>query len=471
MEKSVDVAIIGAGTAGLNALSQVRKAGKSFVLINGGHWGTTCARVGCMPSKALIQVAEDYHRREIFDRHGIEGEDELRLDIADSMEHVRDLRDIFVDRVLGSSTDELPDEVKIEGYAQFIDANTLQVGDDIVRAKRIVIATGTRPIMPETWKKFGDRVITTDEVFEQETFPASMAVIGLGVIGLELGQALSRKGVRVTGIEGSERIASLSDEVANQTALDIMGKEFDIWLGEQARVSEQGERLLVTAGEQTVEVDKILVAIGRKPNLDKLGLDKLDLALDDEGMPVYNPNTMQLGDLPIYIAGDVNGSRQILHEAGDEGKIAGYNAAHGSSVAFKRKTPLAITFSDPNICAIGADWSELADNANTVVGEMKLGPVGRALIMGKNKGVIRVYADKSNGRVLGATLVSVKGEHLAHLLAWSIQKGLTVYEMLRLPFYHPVIEEALQAALYDLLGKMEYRPDYKILELEELDHE
>ncbi len=471
MEKSVDVAIIGAGTAGLNALSQVRKAGKSFVLINGGHWGTTCARVGCMPSKALIQVAEDYHRREMFDRHGIEGEDELRLDIAESMEHVRDMRDIFVDRVLGSSTDEMPDEVKMEGYAQFIDANTLQVGDDIVRAKRIVIATGTRPIVPEAWKKFGDRIITTDEVFEQETFPGRMAVIGLGVIGLELGQALARKGVQVTGIEGSERIASLNDEVANQTALDIMRKEFDIWLGEQARITEQGDGLLVTAGEQSVEVDKVLVAIGRKPNLDKLGLDKLDLALDENGMPKYDPNTMQLGDLPIYIAGDVNGDRQILHEAGDEGKIAGYNAAHGSSVAFRRKTPLGITFSDPNICTIGADWSELAGNDAVVVGEMKLGPVGRALIMGKNKGVIRVYGDKTNGRVLGATLVTVKGEHLAHLLAWAIQKEFTVFDLLRLPFYHPVIEEALQAALYDLLGKVEYRPEYKILELEEIEND
>jgi len=387
------------------------------------------------------------------------------------MEHVRDMRDIFVDRVLGSSTDEMPDEVKIEGYAQFVDANTLQVGDTVVRAKRIVIATGTRPIVPEAWKRFRDRILTTDEVFEQETFPETMAVIGLGVIGLEIGQSLARKGVKVTGIEAGERVAALYDDVANQTALDIMGKEFDIWLGEQAEISEQGDKLLVTAGEQAVEVDKVLLAIGRRPNLDKLGLDKLDLALDENGMPKYDPNTMQLGDLPIYIAGDVNGERQILHEAGDEGKIAGYNAAHGTAVPFKRKTPLAITFCDPNICTIGADWAELAGNDAVVVGEMKLGPVGRALIMGKNKGVIRVYGDKNTGRILGATLVTVKGEHLAHLLAWAIQRELTVFDLLRLPFYHPVIEEALQAALYDLLGKVENQPECKILELEELDHD
>lgn len=471
MEKSVDVAIIGAGTSGLNALSQVKKAGKSFLLINGGHWGTTCARVGCMPSKAFIQVAEDYHRREIFDRHGIEGEEHLSLDKIEGMEHVRDMRDIFVDRVLGSSTDNMPDEVKMEGYATFIEPGAIQVGDSIVRAKSFVIATGSTPIVPEAWLKYGDKVITTDQFFEQDDFPNTMAVIGLGVIGLELGQALSRKGVTVTGIEGSKTIASLTDEVARDVAIDLLRKEFDIWLGDQAKLSEAGDKILVSAGDKSVEVDKVLVAIGRKPNLENLGLDKLDLALDDDGMPVFDPNTMQLSDLPIYIAGDVNGTRQILHEAGDEGKIAGYNAAHNSSAAFKRKTPFGITFSDPNIVTVGADWSDLSDNDNVVVGEMQLGPVGRALIMGKNKGVMRVYVDKTNAKVLGATLVSVKGENVGHLLAWAIQQGLTVFDIVRLPFYHPVIEEALQACFYDVLKKLEISSTDKILELEELNHE
>jgi len=468
MEKQVDVAIIGAGTSGLNALSQVKKSGKSFMLINGGHWGTTCARVGCMPSKAFIQVAEDYHRREIFERHGIEGEDDMKLDITESMEHVRDMRDIFVDRVQGASTDNMPDEVKLEGYAQFLDSSSVQVGNTVVRAKSFVIATGTRPIVPVAWKKFGDKILTTDEIFEQETLPASMAVIGLGVIGLELGQALSRKGIKVTGIEGSDRIASLSDDVANGVALQLMRKEFDIWLGEQATLEQAGDQIKVIAGEQSVVVDKVLVSIGRKPNLENLGLDKLDLALDDNGMPVFNPNTMQLGDLPVYIAGDVNGTKQILHEAGDEGKIAGYNAAHCSSFAFKRKTHLGITFCDPNIATIGADWSELADNEKVVVGEMAMGPVGRALIMGKNKGIMRIYVDKTDGLLLGATLVSVKGENVSHLLAWAIQTGLNVFDIVKLPFYHPVIEEALQACFYNVLSKLEISSEAKILELEEI---
>lgn len=468
MEKTVDVAIIGAGTSGLNALGQVKKAGKSFVLINGGYWGTTCARVGCMPSKAMIQVAEDFHRKHIFERHGIEGEEHLSIDHQESMEHVRDMRDTFVDRVLGSSTDNMPDEVKLEGYAKFIEPGVLQVGDVTVTASRVVIATGTTPIVPQLWKMFGDKVLTTDDLFELEDLPESMAVIGLGVIGLELGQALSRKGVKVTGFEGSNTVASLSDPVARDVVLETLRKDFPIHLGNNAELMEEGDQIKVQAGDESVIVDKVLVAIGRSPNLSNLGLDKLDIPLDEKGMPAYNPHSMQIGDMPVYIAGDSNGDRQILHEAGDEGKIAGYNAAYNSSVEFKRKTPLAITFCDPNIATIGEDWSKLENNKEVIVGEMSLGPVGRALIMAKNRGIMRVYAHKYTGKVLGATIVSVNGEHIAHLVAWGISKQMTVQEMLQMPYYHPVIEEAFQACLYDAKSKLEVEDLNKIYELEEL---
>lgn len=458
MEREVDVAIIGAGTSGLNAMSQVRKAGKSFVLINGGYLGTTCARVGCMPSKAFIQVAQDYHRRELFDRHAIEGAEELSFNMEDALDHVRDMRDIFVDRVIGNSTDNLLEEQFIEGYAEFVEPQVLRVGDQLIRARRIVIATGSRPLVPEAWKRFGDRVITTDDFFEQEVFPKTMAVVGLGVIGLELGQALHRMGIEVTGIDALPTIGGLSDPVANAIAIETFGKEFPIWLGQPAEISEDGDFLRVTAGDNSVLVEQVLVSIGRRPNLDRLHLDRLGVELDDRGLPRFDPHTMQVGALPVFVAGDTAGDRAILHEAGDEGKIAGYNAAHESVTAFRRKVALAITFCDPNIVTVGHRWPALKDRDDLAVGEMRLGPVGRALIMGKNRGVIRVYAEKSTGKLLGAALVSPRGENLGHLLAWSMQQGLTVYDLIRMPFYHPVIEEALQAALYDLLGKLDGRP-------------
>jgi dihydrolipoamide dehydrogenase len=462
----VDVAIIGSGSAGLYALGKVRPSGKSFVLINGGELGTTCARVGCMPSKVVIQVAEDYYRRNVFNRYGIEGHEDMNLTIPEAMEYVQDLRDLFVERVLSSSTDRLPEENFIEGYARFVGTDLLEIDSgERIRAQRIIIATGSRPFVPETWGPFRDRVITTDEFFELEDLPQSIAVVGLGVIGLEIGQSLVRMGLEVTGIDQLDTIAGLSDPEVARTAIEVIGRELPLWLGHAAEVTEADNGMLrVQAGDQVVEVERVFASMGRTPNLDKLGLAEIGVALDARGVPVFDPATMRIADTPIYIAGDVTGERPVLHEAGDEGRIAGYNAISAEPMAFRRKTPLSITFCDPNIVTVGTRHADL-DPAGTVTGQIQMGPVGRAMIMAKNRGMIRVYADKSTGRLRGAEMACPKGEHLGHLLAWCIQQEMTVGGILQMPFYHPVIEEALQAALYDLYGKVDRKNATPITEL------
>ncbi len=457
MSRQVDVAIIGAGSAGLFALSQVRRKTDNYILIEGGELGTTCARVGCMPSKVMIQVADDYHRKSIFEREGIEGADELGLDMPAVMEHVQDLRDVFVDKTLGV-TDALDEAHLIEGYARFIDDHTIEVNGEQYRAKSIVIATGTVPIVPEAWQSFRDDIITTDELFELEDLPASIAVIGLGSIGLEIGQALSRLGVDVTGVDLLEIVAKLSDPVVNRLAIETISKEFPLWLGEAARLEKTSDGIRLSSGNKEVVVDKVLASLGRRPNFDQLGLEHTSLELDQTGVPVFNPDTMQCGSSSIYIAGDVNMDRPLLHEAGHEGRVAGYNAVRQASVGFRRKTELAITFCDPNIASVGAQLDDL-DESTIAIAEMQFGPVGRALIIGKNRGVLRVYVNKADGLVLGAAMACVKGEHLAHLLAWSIQQGMTVFDMLKMPYYHPVIEEALQGALYGVLAELDVKEE------------
>ncbi|MCB1755990.1 MAG: dihydrolipoyl dehydrogenase [Gammaproteobacteria bacterium] len=455
VSRQVDVAIIGAGTAGLNAMGQVRRAGKSFVLINGGELGTTCARVGCMPSKAFIQIADTFHDRKLFSRFGIEGGEQLVIDDEEALEHVRGIRDLLVDRVLQGSTDEMSEDMLIDGYATLKGDNRLEVNGELIEAKKIVIACGSTPVVPKAWEQFGERIITTDRFFELEHLPKSIAVVGLGVIGLELGQALARLGVEVTGFDALDAIAGLSDEAVNQVAVETLGKEFPLHLGKPAEITAKGDKLLVSAGDASVEVDAVLASLGRRPNLDLLGIEALGVELDRRGVPAYNPNTMQVGELPVFIAGDVNGDLAILHEAGEEGRIAGLNAAGDTVQGFRRKTPLGITFCDPNIATVGQRWVDLKDDSDVVVGEMPLGPVGRALIMGKNKGLIRIYARKSDGRLLGAAMMSPKAENLAHSLAWSIQQEMTVHDILQMPFYHPVLEEALQGALQKMLPQLD----------------
>lgn len=466
MTREVDVAIIGAGSAGLYALGQVRRFTDNFVLIDGGELGTTCARVGCMPSKVMIQVADDFHRKAIFDREGIEGGEGLSINIGEAMEHVQDLRDTFVDRTLSHSVDQLDPDKLVESYVRFVDQHTLETEDgDTIRARKIIIATGSRPVVPNAWRAFAERIITTDDIFELEELPESMAVIGLGVIGLELGQALHRMGVKVTGIDQLERIGGIDDNDVNRTAIDIIGKEMPLWLGHAADIQVQDNgKLRVSAGDNSVVVDSILASMGRRPNTDKLNLEATGVELGNNGVPLFNPHTMQIDDSDIFIAGDCTAEKAILHEAGFEGRVAGYNAMQEKVTAFKHKTPLAITFCDPNIVSVGASLSELDEN-EIAIGEIKLAPVGRALIMGKNKGLIRVYGDCKTGKILGASMVSVKGENLGHLLCWAMEMKLTVFDLLRMPFYHPVIEEALQAALYDLKSKLDIEDSHWPIEL------
>ena len=468
MTREVDVAILGAGSAGLFALSQVKRKTDNYVLIDGGELGTTCARVGCMPSKVFIQVAEDFHRKSLFEREGIDGAEALSVDVPAIMEHVQDLRDVFVDRTLGA-TDNLDSAHLIDGYAKFISNDTIEVNGEQIKAKSIIIATGSIPVVPAAWQDFADDVVTTDELFELEDLPASMAVIGLGSIGLEIGQSLHRLGVKVAAVDQLNVVARLEDDKVNDLAIATIGKEFPLWLGDGATLEKVDSGIQISAGDKQMVVEKILASLGRKPNLDSLNLDATDIKLDENGVPVYDPLTMQVGDLPVYIAGDVNIDRPILHEAGHEGRVAGYNAVrhvvNGPVEKFKRKVPLAITFCDPNIATVGAQLSELNED-EIAIGEIQFAPVGRALIMGKNRGLLRLYVQKSDGLLLGACMCCVKAENLAHLICWSIQNGMTVFDMLKMPFYHPVIEEALQAALYNVLSHLDVKQD--LVELERI---
>jgi dihydrolipoamide dehydrogenase len=452
--RTVDVAIIGAGTAGLNAMAQARKAGKSFVLINGGAYGTTCARVGCMPSKAFIQIADDFHRRRLYRRFGIEGGADLSIDSNAALEYVRELRDTFVERVTSNSTDKLGAE-RVDGYATFLEPTLLRVGEERIRASNIVIATGSSPVVPEPWKQFGDCIVTTDGFFEHEMLPASVAVIGLGVIGLELGQALQHLDVATTGIDRLKTIGGLSDPGVNRMAIELIGKNLPLWLGEEPELKIESGRIRVSTDQGSVIVEKVLVCMGRRPNLSGLGLEGLGVVLDERGIPKFDPSTMQIDGFPIFLAGDVSGHRPVLHEASEEGRIAGFNAARETPTPFRRKTAFTITFSDPNIVQVGMPWSQLEGRTDIAVGEMRFAAQGRALIMGANRGLLRIYAEKESGRLLGAAMVAPRGENLAHLIAWSLELGLGARDLAKMPYYHPVIEEGLQGAITDLLGQLE----------------
>ncbi|MBP9707431.1 MAG: dihydrolipoyl dehydrogenase [Oligoflexales bacterium] len=456
--RTYDVAIIGAGSAGLSALKEVQKKTESYIVIDDGPLGTTCARVGCMPSKAFIQVANDFHRRHKFAQIGIHGAEKLSVDTSEVMKHVRVLRDRFAGGVeRGMQAWEKAHLLRER--ATFIDQNTLQVGKEKIRAERIIIATGSKPIWPEKWREFKDYIVDTDQFFELEKLPKKMAVIGLGVIGVELGQALSRLGVEIIGISLEKVIGGLSDPAIQNYTFNTLNEEFKIILSPAEILGVKNNQLEIKAGNEVFYVEKALVALGRAPQIKNLGLEKIGLQLDARGMPTFDKSTFRIQNSPLYIVGDVNGERPILHEASDEGRIAGYNSVRSEDQCFVRREFMSITFSSPQIVIVGKSFKELqASKENFVVGEVSFEGQGRALTSLSNKGLAHIYADKHSGRLLGAEMMAPQAEHFAHLLAWVMSYHKNVYDVLSLPFYHPVLEEGLRTAFRDLSEKIEFSP-------------
>jgi dihydrolipoamide dehydrogenase len=280
------------------------------------------------------------------------------------------------------------------------------------------------------------------------------------VIGLELGPALSRLGVRVRvfGVSGS--LGPLSDPAIREYAEQAFNQEFyldpDAKVTAMARDGDEAVITYVSHDGQTVteRFDYVLAATGRVPNVKTLGLENAGLELDARGVPVFDPATLQCGSSPVFIAGDANNILPLLHEAADEGKLAGENAANWPRLQpIARRAPIGVVFSDPQIAMVGQRYAELAPDS-FVTGEVSFEDQGRSRVMLKNKGLMHVYADKASGRFLGAEWLGPRAENIAHLLAWSHQQGLTIEQMLAMPFYHPVVEEGLRTALRDAAAKL-----------------
>ena len=465
-ERKVDVAIIGAGTAGLAAYRRVREHTERLVLIEGGAHGTTCARVGCMPSKLLIAAAEAAHAVHEAPVFGIEAGGPPRIDGRAVMSRVRALRDYFVDSVL-EVVEDFPAEHRLTGHARFVDDHRLQVGEDVtVAAARIIIATGSRPTWPSSLD-VGDLLATSDDVFAWQDLPESVAVFGGGIIGLELGQALHRLGVRMRLFGKGGAVGPLSDPKVREYAARTFTAEFAFDPDAKVRsVQRRDGKVEVTfedegGRERTERFDRLLAATGRRPNVDRLGLENTSLELDDKGVPVFDRFTGQSGDSHIFIAGDADDEVPLLHEAADEGKIAGDNAGRYPDVrAQTRRAPLGIVFSDPQIATVGKSYRELqAEEVDHAIGEVSFEDQGRSRVINRNRGLLRLYGAHGTGLFLGAEMIGPAAEHIAHLLAWAAQLGLSVHEMLALPYYHPVIEEGVRTGLRALNRQLRMGPD------------
>lgn len=450
----VDVAIIGAGTAGLSAQRAARKAGARALLIDRGPLGTTCARVGCMPSKLLIAAAEAAEAVREAPGFGVHAGDP-RVDGPAVLRRVQSERDRFVSFVLDDCR-VLQDRGDLTlGTATLTGPHSLTIdGTRELRFRSLVVATGSAPVVPDDYRELHGLVLTTDGVFELPDLPPSALVVGAGAIGLELGQALHRLGVRTTILGHRGALGPLGDPDVKAAALAALTHELDLHPTHTLEhLGRGGDGVLARFRDRDGDPregtwSRVLLAAGRRPRTAGLGLERAGVRLDERGRPRdVDPRTLRAGDTHVFFAGDVAGLRPLLHEAADEGHIAGSNAArHPDVAAHPRRAELSVVFTDPNLAVVGGGSvdSPAPDHAH---GDVDWTRQGRARVLRKNRGMARIYARRRDRVLTGAEIAGPHAEHMAHLLAWVVQQGLTVDQTLALPFYHPVLEEGLRTAL------------------------
>jgi dihydrolipoamide dehydrogenase len=445
-----DVAIIGAGTAGLSAWRAATGAGKHAVIVERGPGGTTCARVGCMPSKLMLaagRAAHDARRAGLFGvRTG-----SVAIDGPAVLARVRAERDFFTSSAL-EKWFAVPEDRRIDGAARFVGPTALQVeGGPRIEAGAVVIATGGRPLVPSVLDPVAALVRTNETIFEIETLPKRMAVIGAGAQGMELAQAFSRLGVAVTVIDDGPTVAKLSDPEAARVARDAFAQVVDLRLETELDAAEMVDgvaRLLWSGGEGTF--DLILAASGRPPELKPLDLKAAGLELDEHGAPLFDKVTRRCGESAVFMAGDAGADRAVLHEASREGEMAGRVAA---GLEPRGRLPLlAVTFTEPGIALVGCDHDELPDGHR--IGSASFADNGRIRVDEglEAGGVARIYAD-AEGVLIGGTIVGPGAEHLGHLLAHAVARRVTATAFEDGAFYHPCVEETLQNAVRDLLSE------------------
>ncbi len=459
-KREADVLILGMATAGLNAYRAAKKAHASVLIVDKGPLGTTCARVGCMPSKLLISAADSYHHVHQAREFGFELRGDMLIFGERVMKRVQQMRDEFVAGVL-RNIEAIPEREKLMGFARFLDPHTVRIDDHTqIEAKAIVIATGGETFIPPVLKPAQERLLTNEEIFELNTIPESVFVVGMGLIGMELGQAFSRLGTSTVLLDLVRVVCGLTDPVILEKAFDIFQGELKLRAPAQITAVEKtttGVRVTYRTenGQNHQETAQyILCATGRRPQIKGLNLEKTRLPLDKSGLPAFDRETGQCGNSHIFLAGDVTGEKQTLHEAIDEGKIAGTNAARFPDItSFKRKAPLAVAYTDPQIVIFGKSYKDFGEQGPAFVGTIDCEIQDRSRILNVNRGIGHLYVDTA-GTLLGGELISPRAEHMGHLLAWCTQQELTVNEMLSMPFYHPSFEEGIKDALVELQNEI-----------------
>jgi dihydrolipoamide dehydrogenase len=450
-----DVLVIGGGPGGYVAAIRAAQHDLDVTLVEADAYGGTCLNDGCIPSKAFITAADVAHDAANAAGMGI------HADPTVDMAELAAWKDGVVDR-LTSGVEKLCKANGvglIEGTATFADDHTARVahGDteqdpEFVAFEACVVATGSRPVEIPGFSFADEHVWSSSDALAAEAVPDELVVIGAGYIGMELSTMFAKVGADVTVVEMLDSaLPAYDDDIARivrSRAADL-GVEFRF--GEGASEWHEAEAGIEVAtetadGERAVyDADRVLVAVGRRPVADTLGLDAIGLDPDDNGFLVTDDRTRTDID-HVYAVGDVAGEPMLAHKASAEGIVAAETIAGMSTTLDTQAIPAAV-FTDPEIGTVGLTESEAVEAGyDPIVGEMPMRASGRALTMNESEGFVRLVGDGDTGSLLGGQVVAPEASELIAEIGVAIELGATVDDVAKTVHTHPTLSEATMEA-------------------------
>lgn len=457
-----DVIVIGGGSAGTSAARAAAQTGASTAMVNDGELGGLCILRGCMPTKAMLSSAHALHEARHLEPLGVRLGGRVEPDFARIME--RKDRQVARFQRAKIATVESQDYEVLTGRARFVPGGALDVDGRTLRASRYVLATGSAPVRPPIPGLDDVPTLTSDEVMRLRSAPSSLIVVGAGAIGLELSQFFARIGTEVLLVNRSPLLGRYDPEAGHELAR-VLEEEPQLRVVDLGRIEEvhrEGSglaaRILEREGTRTERADALLLATGRRPALDDLGLEHVGLSVDGWGLE-YD-DAMRTGNPEIFVAGDATGDYQILHLANQEGAVAGHNAGVGRPERkIDRRLRMSVVFTDPPYAHVGVTEREADDRGMRIaVGRARFAETGRAITMGVRHGVWKIYADCETREIAGASILGPRADDLVHLVAVMMYLRARADQIVEMPWYHPTLSEVILNVMRDLATQFDECP-------------
>lgn len=446
--KKYDVVIIGGGAGGLTVASGASSLGAKVALIEKErHLGGDCLHVGCVPSKALIQASKDIFTARTKAK-------ELGLDVSGSVDlgKVNERVQQSIRVIQMHDSDERFTSLGVDlykGTGTFTSANTVRVDDQEIYGKRIVIAAGSRPLVPPIEGLQEAGFWTNENLFEQRELPEKLLVIGGGPIGLELSQALSRLGSKVTIVEKGKKLLSTEDESIQKAAVSVLEKELTIQLNSEVKkveiTSNRRKRVTIQKGNEqyTEEYDQILLAVGRKPNSERMNLNVAGVFQDERGFIPTNEK-LQTNVPHIFAIGDINGKFAFTHVAGEEGKVVVQNAILGVPKKMSYDHIPWNIYTQPEIFHMGMTEQETRKlGIKFSVYEVPLTDVDRFISDQEADGLIKIITDQK-GKILGGHAIGNGSGDWMQSVIFAMKKGSKIGDLSQMIYPYPNHAAAIQ---------------------------